>query len=444
MHVHHGREASLPEHLSSPLEGRLIFVVGAPRSGTNWIQRIVCAYPGAVAVPTETYLFSQGVAPLHERIQHGAAGSFQLTTIYMDRTRYQRAMRHFCDEVFMGLLDVLDPTARYLVERTPGHATCLDEIRDIYPDASVVNIVRDGRDVVRSELNMPWSNLDLREAAVQWRDHVDRARTEGPKFSTYVEVKYEDLLRSPRKEVETLYDALEFDVTPDAVNRALVEARAPYNVDPKMPELSAGKWRETFADDDVAVFMGEAGSTLRSLGYNEEEPIAPASEQSPSETRQAPNGTAARDHFTTRLRSGLRGVRASLRAMTGRQIDPARERARITQRLTNQFLSAAAARDWDKVAELLHPLVTVSVAQQGKERRERGDKGTELLLDVLRDDPALQGRQARADVHPGVPCHSAVLTYRLEDGVLANRALFVESDGASISRVSYYVFPLTP
>ncbi len=432
MYVRRGRGVPPLGGSSSPLEGRLIFVVGARRSGTNWIQRIVCAHPDTVAVPNETYLFSHGVAPLSERIHHGAAGSFQLATVYMNRDRYQQAMRRFCDEIFGGLLDVLGPTARYLVERTPAHAMHLDVIRGIYPDARVIHIIRDGRDVVRSHLSMWWNDLTMREAAAQWRESVERARAEASGFMTYVETRYEELLRSPHAEIEALYDALDLETTPDILESALAEATVPYNADPKMPEVATGKWRETLSKDDLAVFRDEAGETLRSLGYAEDE-----SSVAPPRRPEVPRPAGSR------VRAGLRRLRASLRPAPMVNYGQIRERANAAQRLTDELLSAVAARDWAEITGLLDPLVYVSVVEVAGQRRARGERGIELLMETLKKDLALQGQQMRADVHPGAPVHAVVLTGRLQDGTVADRALFVSSEGATISRLSYYAFPLT-
>jgi len=86
-----------------------VFVVGARRSGTNWVQRILAAHPDAVAVPTEPNLFSTALAPLQERFQHGAVGSPVVGKLYMDRDAFLDAVRAFCDAAFGGLLDVIAP-----------------------------------------------------------------------------------------------------------------------------------------------------------------------------------------------------------------------------------------------------------------------------------------------------------------------------------------------
>src|SRR5688572_307205 len=100
----------------SPLHERMIFIVGAQRSGTFWLQRIVTAHSAISAIPSETALFSDGIAPLFERFQHAASDSPQLGAVYVEREKLIAAARRFCDSV---LADHLKPGARFLSERTP-------------------------------------------------------------------------------------------------------------------------------------------------------------------------------------------------------------------------------------------------------------------------------------------------------------------------------------
>src|SRR5437867_3952052 len=47
-----------PAMHDSSLQGRMIFNLGARRSGTFWLQRIVCAHSDVAEIPSETHLFS--------------------------------------------------------------------------------------------------------------------------------------------------------------------------------------------------------------------------------------------------------------------------------------------------------------------------------------------------------------------------------------------------
>src|SRR5947199_1001755 len=105
----------------SELRGRMIFVVGARRSGTNWLERILTAHPEVVAMPSETYLFSHGIAPLTERFQHANPGSPMVGRTFMEGESLLDALRELVDRIFCEHLERAGPDARYLLERTPWH-----------------------------------------------------------------------------------------------------------------------------------------------------------------------------------------------------------------------------------------------------------------------------------------------------------------------------------
>lgn len=250
----------------------MIFCVGARRSGTYWLQRVVASHPDVAAVPSETYLFSRGLVPLGERFQHDAPESLEVGSVYMERGAYLDALRTFCDAVFGAFLG----EHRYVLERTPEHALALDLIGAVYPDAHVIHIVRDGRDVVRSLLSMEWGPDTVEEAAEEWRACVEAGRAAGPRLAHYREVRYEALLAQPAEHIRDLFEWLGVDASPAVVDAAVSEAGTASNVDPSSPEVATGKWRSELAPAQLAAFERIAGPTLAALGYG------------PTATRSAP------------------------------------------------------------------------------------------------------------------------------------------------------------
>src|SRR5947208_9165285 len=101
----------------SPLRGRVVFVVGARRSGTNWLERILTAHPAITAMPTETYLFSHGVQPFAERFQHANPAAPSMGRTFMPRDAFLDAMRDFVDRAFLENLERRDRDARFVIER---------------------------------------------------------------------------------------------------------------------------------------------------------------------------------------------------------------------------------------------------------------------------------------------------------------------------------------
>jgi hypothetical protein len=152
-----------------------------------------------------------------------------------------------------------------------------------YPDARVVHIVRDGRDVVCSLLDKPWlrseqaasddagvpygaharfwveperraefeSASDARRAAWVWRSYVMAARAAGGAL----ELRYEDVTADPEAIAVTLANHL--GVTVDPLTAALGRAHA----------SSVGRYRSDLSAEQLAEVEDEAGALLVELGY---------------------------------------------------------------------------------------------------------------------------------------------------------------------------------
>lgn len=277
----------------SPLRDRMIFNVGARRSGTFWLQRIVTAHPTVGSVPSETHLLSHGIAPLFERFQHDDPHSTEVGVVYANRETLLRRVRALCDDVFLEFLG--DGQTR-VAERTPLHVFHLNLIAEIYPDARFVHIIRDGRDVARSIAAQNWGAAEVAGAAREWRDAIISGRDAGLPPERYREVRYEDMLEQPEREIALLYGWLGLPNSASDLEYPLAEAARAENVDAKgVGGIASQKWRQAFDARDLASFNEVAGDLLSELGY----PRA-----SPGEVRRArPLGS--------RLKRALRVRRAN-------------------------------------------------------------------------------------------------------------------------------------
>jgi hypothetical protein len=397
----------------SPLRDRLIFSFGVQRSGTYWLQRIIGAHPEVSEVPSETQLFYRGIDPLYEVFHHGSRGSPIAGEMFVERDELLDATRDFCDRV---LSSYLKPGHRYLAERTASHVYSVPNIAAVYPDGRLVHIVRDGRDVVRSLLNMSFAPDDVREATELWRKGIVEARAAAPP-EQYREVRYERLLADPEGQIRELYDWLDLPAGEEEVGAALAEARLTRNEDPADPRAAAGKWRDTFTPEDLAEFMSVGGDLLVELGYQ--------AEQAPTRVGQEPVSRRA-------VRDVLRRVRRG-----GGDAEPPFD-LYAAQRAVDEFLAAMGAQDRSALEPLLSPDFRARVI--GREGERRLD-GPEALVAWQAEQPRGQ-RQLRADPHPGLPNYSVVQTIALPGGETEDRALeFTFRDGR-LEVLTIYRFPL--
>lgn len=256
------REGSLRERLGR-LDDRLVFVVGSPRSGTTFTAGAIGSLPGFVDLGE--------VAPLKAAVPELAA---------LEPNEAARRLRRILSVARRAaLVGSVRP-----VEQTPEVAHLLRSVPIAYPDARIIHLIRDGRDVVCSLLEKRWLRpaektaddagvaygsyarfwveperrpeferaSDARRAAWVWRRYLTAVRSSG--VPTH-EIRYERMAESPRDVAEELASYLHAPVGDLASALGRVHAE------------SVGRWRRDLDESQLADVMDEAGDLLSELGY---------------------------------------------------------------------------------------------------------------------------------------------------------------------------------
>ncbi len=416
----------------SPLRDKMIFLVGSRRSGTNWLQRIIGMHPDVATVPSESELFSLGLAPLTERFHHGAIGSYRLASTYIERDELIGALRRFCDTAFEAVRRSVAPSASRIFERTPDHALQLELMNEIYPDAYYIHIIRDGRDVARSLAKQAYGPNTIGGAAAQWKRTIEIARAAAPKIARYREVRYEQLIADPRAGAIELFDWLGLEHSPELLENVLHEAQRPYNVDPSDQRIGTDKWKARFSPEDIAAFDAAAGDLLDELGY-ERDATAAAPAVRPSQTSES----VTLSEYARRKASSLRT--RVVRSLIGTDAPEGMDEAQATfDRLANDI----AAKRFSSIGGLFRSVARIQIVDSSGEWTGTGPEAIERLQSTLENDEALNGRQVRGDTWPALSGYFAMFTYRSPDGALHDRAMVMYFNHGEIMRFTYYKLPL--
>ena len=279
---------------------RLVLLVGAPRSGTTWLQTMLGAHP-AVATPQETDVFSRFLQPLLDSWTREVRGGPEGWA----KRRYKGLHSVLTDAEFTaigtGMLDevveraaALKPGATVVVEKTPSHSTCASAIAAFAPDAIVVHLVRDGRDAAASLLAAGrswggwWAPRTVARAAAMWREHVLGAR-ECAAANPYLELRYEDLRADGPAALQRVFEHCRIPTTPAECAELLDSftldrmaagdgsiviggAFADAARERSEPEGffgagGSGGWRDGWSADDRLTFDAVAGDLLVDLDY---------------------------------------------------------------------------------------------------------------------------------------------------------------------------------
>src|SRR5436305_14648778 len=84
--------------------------------------------------------------------------------------------------------------AERVIEYSPGHISVADEVAGLYPDACLVQVVRDGRQVA-ARLSSPPNESSPREASKRWLD--EQRLVLGLEHPYLYDLRVEDLLWDP-------------------------------------------------------------------------------------------------------------------------------------------------------------------------------------------------------------------------------------------------------
>ena len=392
----------------------MVFNVGARRSGTFWLQRIVTAHPEVAEMPSETHFFSHGIAPLFERFGHGVKDSPQLGQIWIERERLLDATRAYCDEVFSGYLG----DATYLAERTPVHVFHLDLIADLYPDGRIVHIIRDGREVARSLVAKRWGPDTIEEAAQEWKDSILSARRARVP-ERFVEVRYEDLRDDPATHIARLFEGLGVPVSDEVLAAAVGEAGAKANTSREQ----ALTWRDALTPEELEIFDRVAGDLNTELGY---EPTA-------SLLRRLQRRVARpkRPRRVTGVGENISEVRA--------EADDRSAKSAII--FLDELVAAMQAGKPEQAVGALAPGFTLEVVAGAERRSVNGDRARAALVDLLAGDPVVHGRQRRAEVFAKSSSVAAIIVFELPDGSESERIYVLGIERGRVARLIVYQLP---
>lgn len=216
-----------------PQGGNLVFIVGCPRSGTTYLQKLLAAHP-RIHTGQESDLFDLYVGPLlrtwrRELNSTDGRGGVGLAC-YFKEEEFVTAVREFVMRLLGPMVEGLG-AGELFVEKTPSHALFMEEISLCLPRARFVHLLRDPRDVVASLLaasrswGRDWAPPDARRAAELWRAHVEAVRGARIPDERIREVRYEQLWDRPGGILEELAEFLGIEWDRADLSRAVEENR---------------------------------------------------------------------------------------------------------------------------------------------------------------------------------------------------------------------------
>jgi Sulfotransferase family len=163
--------------------------------------------------------------------------------------------------------------ARY-ADKTPRNLRNIELLAELFPEAKFVHIIRDGRDVALSLLDVDFGARDIGAAALAWKEFVTEGRASGKRLGIrYCEINYENILEDPESTIVSLCEFIDlpFDSKMLRYFERSEKITAPAAWSRRHVLLPPTKglrdWRIQMMPKDVAVFETLAGNLLDELGY---------------------------------------------------------------------------------------------------------------------------------------------------------------------------------
>lgn len=266
------------------------FILGAPRSGTSLLGRMLGSHP-ALAMPDEIKLFETflPLLPLYGDLRQPK----RLRRLVEDMLGWRwvrrlpdpppveavlaRVARHDLPGVIEALLAAwaAGQGKERWGDKTPSNLYFWPLIAGAFPGSPIIHILRDGRDVVLSQIQAPFGPKTVAGAAERWVRFVSEIRAIGDQAGSrpYVEIRYEDLLARPEATIGRVLEALGEPFDP-AVLQFHENAR-PVGTDPvndrnihrPLQVANREKWRDALSRRDLEALEGIAGPLLEACGY---------------------------------------------------------------------------------------------------------------------------------------------------------------------------------
>lgn len=283
-----------------------VFVMGSPRSGTTLLYHMLLSAGDFAVYRTEAYVFNMLVprfGNLSARKNREALLKVWLGSEKFRRSgltpeeitaRVHEGVRNGGDFLRVLMESICQKQGvRRWAECTPENVLYVHDIKRTIPEALLIHIVRDGRDVALSLEKMGWVRplpIDRRRpvfvAGLFWGWLVDAGRRNGQAYpQDYLEVKYEDLIQQPRETLARIAQFIEHDLDYDRIQGAGVGSvsnpNTAFEAEAKQGAFQpVGRWKSSLSPGELTELEELIGKQLRAAGY-------PTEKESPNHWRDA-------------------------------------------------------------------------------------------------------------------------------------------------------------
>jgi len=261
-----------------------IFVVGCPRSGTTVLGTCLAAHAELGGGDESSFLTA--LAHVYESLYMGRnPRQWAPLSKYLSEESMIAVTRRYADAILFSRLS--RENKKRLVDHTPWYVKIIPFITLLYPSATVIHIIRDGRQVARSLMKSyqdgySWAGHDIASCAKLWSECVRSGQEAGRKMNheSYREVRYEQLCENPLGVLSDLVEWLGLEMEEAVLSPLTVRHATPARTNATLasnspsgqlllhPIRCSRTWPPSWTTEERAAFSMSAGAVLQELGYD--------------------------------------------------------------------------------------------------------------------------------------------------------------------------------
>jgi sulfotransferase family protein len=266
-----------------------VFVIGCSRSGTTLLYHMLLSSGNFAVYRMESQVFNLleprfrplTVAANRRRMLEAWYGSRLYTRTGLTPDEVEPRVMGECQNGGDFLRIVMEEMCRKQgverwAETTPDHLLYLSWIKQTIPDALIIHVIRDGRDVALSWekkgqiRRLPLDRLrPAMAASIYWEWIVSKGQDAGKKLGKdYLELHYEDLVLKPKEVLARVEPFIEHHLDYEQITRVAIGSVASPNTAFKGESRSPiGRWKTDLTATDLETLESLVGGALERWGY---------------------------------------------------------------------------------------------------------------------------------------------------------------------------------
>ncbi len=276
------------------LEKNLVWIISSPKSGTTWLAWLLGS--------DDAFRFDEPLIGLHLGFMDKSEGTYvrridkaRNRANYFFSDEYKETWKYFVRKLILNRIYAqFQNVSKKVIIKEPNGSMGSDIISECLPHSKMILLLRDGRDVLNSQITALSKGGYAAEASKIWKplegqrrfNHIKLAAQEWVKIVNIfmkahqshseedkILIRYEDLRKDTFEELKKIFNFLQSDID-DSKIRKIVERLTFENLPDDKKGLGTTKqfakvgiWKERFSNKEKKAMDEIMGNTLRELGY---------------------------------------------------------------------------------------------------------------------------------------------------------------------------------